>query len=223
MRKRVLVAWSSGKDSAWSLHLLQAQPDIEVAGLFTTMNVDTHRVAVHSVREELLCAQARALGLPLRRIDLPHPCPNHAYSAAMGAFAATAVAEGITHLAFGDLFLEDIRSYRERLFEGSGLGLLFPVWGLPTRKLAQEMTASGLRAYITCIDPVRVPRDWAGRKFDPEFVAGIPDGIDPCGERGEFHTFVFAGPIFKNPLGVRCGEVTDRDGFVYADVLPEEA
>ena len=219
MPKRVLVAWSSGKDSAWSLHLLRKQPDIEIVGLFTTMSAGTQRVAVHAVREDLLDAQARALGLPLRKIALPRPCPNDVYAAAMRDLVLEVKRAGVTHLAFGDLFLEDIRAYREQLFEGSGLGLLFPVWGLPTRLLAEEMTAAGLRAYLTCIDPGRVPKAWAGRQFDPAFVAGVPEGIDPCGERGEFHTFVFDGPMFDCPLRVRYGEITEHGGFVHADLL----
>ena len=219
MRKRVLLAWSSGKDSAWSLHLLRARQDLEVAGLFTTVHDDTQRVAVHAVRDNLLVAQAESLGLPLKRIAIPHPCPNEAYAAAMDGMIAAAKSEGITHLAFGDLFLEDIRAYRERLFAASGLGLLFPLWGMPTRALAEEMTAAGLRAYLTCIDPVRVPRAWAGQLFDPAFVARVPEGIDPCGERGEFHTFAFDGPMFGAALDVRPGEITERGGFVYADLL----
>lgn len=218
MRKRVWIAWSSGKDSAWSLHVLRTMPEVEVVGLFTTVHVGTRRVAVHSVREELLDAQARELGLPLRRIDIPHPCPNEVYSAAMEELAEAAAGQDVTHLAFGDLFLEDIRAYREQILKSSGLGLMFPIWGLSTRLLAEQMTASGLRAYITCIDPERVPRSWVGREFNPEFVAQIPDDIDPCGERGEFHTFVFDGPMFNRRLQVRCGEITDRDGFVYADL-----
>jgi uncharacterized protein (TIGR00290 family) len=214
--KRVLVAWSSGKDSAWMLQVLRRLPDVEIAGLFTTMNAQTDRVAVHGVRAELLEAQARAAGLPLYRIALPYPCSNATYEAALARFLSTA---GVTHVAFGDLFLEDIRRYRERQFAALGIEPLFPLWGLPTQALAGEMVAAGLRAWITCVDARQAPREWAGRCFDAEFLADIPAGIDPCGERGEFHTFAFAGPMFRAPLATRVGEVSERDGFVYADVL----
>jgi uncharacterized protein (TIGR00290 family) len=217
--KRVLIAWSSGKDSAWTLQVLRNSPEIEIAGLFTTMNADTDRIAVHAVRAELLEAQAKAANLPLYRIALPSPCPNSVYEAALAQFAVAAKESGTTHLAFGDLFLEDIRRYRERQFANSGLELLFPLWGRPTRALAQEMVASGLRAWIACVDTRQAPREWAGRCFDPQFVAAIPAGIDPCGERGEFHTFAFAGPMFSTAIATTIGALTARDGFVYADVL----
>lgn len=216
--KRVLLAWSSGKDSAWTLQKLRGMAEVEIAGLFTTMNVDNGRVAVHAVRPELIEAQARAAGLPLHKIALPYPCPNAVYEAALARFFATE-APRVTHVAFGDLFLEDIRRYRERQFAALGLELIFPLWDLPTRELADEMVAHGLRAWITCVDTRRAPREWAGRRFDPEFVANVPEGIDPCGERGEFHTFAFEGPMFAAPISTRCGEVWERDGFAYADVL----
>lgn len=218
--KRVMLAWSSGKDSAWTLELLRRSPDVEVAGLFTTMDEGRGRVAVHAVRSKLLEAQARAAGLPLDTIPLPYPCPNAVYEAALAAFVARAESEGVSHFAFGDLFLEDIRRYRERQFAGLGVELLFPLWDLPTRALAEEMVASGLRAWITCVDSRQAPREWAGRIFGPEFVAQIPAGVDPCGERGEFHTFAFEGPMFDAPIRTRAGEISERDGFVYADVLP---
>ncbi len=222
MLKRAWLAWSSGKDSAWALHVLRTHPDVDIVGLFTTLDKDTHRVAVHAVRDSLLGEQALAVGLPLHRIQIPYPCSNDAYAAAMERLVESARANGITHLAFGDLFLEDVRAYREKLFAGSGLGLLFPLWGLHTRTLAETMVASGLRAYLTCVDPNRVPRSWAGRTFDPGFVAEMPVEIDPCGERGEFHTFAFAGPMFKHGLEVRTGDIVERGGFVYADVLPDD-
>lgn len=218
-RKRALIAWSSGKDSAWTLHQLRRSPEVEVAGLFTTTAENSGRVAVHEVRPELLEAQAAALGLVLHKIPIPRPCPNAVYEAIMAEFMARAKDKGITHAAFGDLFLEDIRRYRERQFAAMGVELLFPLWGLPTRSLAEEMTASGLRAWITCVDPRQAPREWAGTLFDSGFVRRIPEGVDACGERGEFHTFAFAGPMFRAPLATRVGEVTERDGFVYADVL----
>lgn len=220
MRKRVLIAWSGGKDSAWTLHVLRSTPGVEIAGLFTTVNEDTGRVAVHEVRRSLLAAQADAAGAPLHTIPLPRPCPNAVYERLLGEFVAGAKRGGVTHLAFGDLFLEDIRRYREQQFAQSGVELLFPLWGLPTRALAEQMTGSGLRAWITCVDAKRAPRDWAGRMFDSEFVAQVPGGIDPCGENGEFHTFVFEGPMLGLPLQVRVGEMTERDGMVCVDILP---
>ncbi len=218
-RKPTLLAWSSGKDSAWALRQLLRSPAVEVAGLFTTVAEASGRVAVHDVRPDLLQAQAAALGLTLHRIPIPSPCPNAVYEAAIADFMARAKHKGITHAAFGDLFLEDIRRYRERQFAAMGVELLFPLWGLPTRSLAEEMTAGGLRAWITCVDPRQAPREWAGALFDSDFVRRIPEGVDACGERGEFHTFAFAGPMFRAPLATRVGEVTERDGFVYADVL----
>ena len=197
MAKRVMLAWSGGKDSAWTLHVLRTMPDVEIAGLFTTVDRDSGRVAVHEVRAELLHEQARAAGAELHTIPIPRPCPNAVYERAIGEFIAKA---NVTHVAFGDLFLEDIRRYRERQFAGSGVELLFPLWGLPTRALAEEMTAAGLRAWITCVDTHRAPREWAGRVFDAAFVAQVPQGIDPCGENGEFHTFVFEGPPLREPV-----------------------
>ncbi len=221
--KRVLVAWSSGKDSAWSVHLLRRAPDVEVVGLLTTVAEGSGRVAVHDVRAELLEAQAAALGLALHRMPIPCPCPNAVYESAVAELIARAKRDGITHVAFGDLYLEDIRRYRERQFAGTGIEALFPLWGLPTRSLAEEMTGSGLRAWITCIDPRQAPRGGAGALFDPDFVRGIPGGVDACGERGEFHTFAFAGPMFRAPIEARVGAITEHDGFVYADVLSSAA
>lgn len=213
-----MLAWSGGKDSAWALHLLRRQPDVEVAGLFTTTDKATGRIAVHAVRAELLHAQAQATGLPLHSIPLPYPCPNTAYEAAVANFFASHA--DATHAAFGDLFLEDIRRYRERQFAGSGVELLFPLWGLPTLALAHEMTASGLRAWITCVDSKRAPRDWAGKVFDPQFVAAVPQGIDPCGENGEFHTFVFEGPMLRAPIRATPGPAIENRGMVCVDLVP---
>lgn len=218
--KRVLVAWSGGKDSAWALHLLRSEPDVEIAGLFTTTNEADGHVAVHGVRPELLARQAQAAGAPLHTVVLPQPCANAQYEQAMSALAAKALAMGVTHLAFGDLFLEEIRRYRERQFAGSGLSLLFPLWGRPTAALGREMTAAGTRAWIVCVDTSRAPREWAGRCFDAGFVQGVPDGIDPCGENGEFHTFVFAGPMLRDEVPCRPGQRVDRDRFTYADLEP---
>lgn len=219
MTKRVMLSWSSGKDSAWALHLLRSDPDVELAGLFTTVNRGFDRVAMHAVRRTLLDAQAASIGLPLDAISIPNPCPNEAYEAAMAAFVEEAKQRGVTHFAFGDLFLEDIRRYREEKLAGTGIEPLFPLWGLPTRALAQEMVAGGLRAYITCVDPKQAPREWAGRLFDRAFVDVVPKGIDPCGERGEFHTFVCGGPMFHYTVEVTVGAIVEREGFVFADLL----
>jgi uncharacterized protein (TIGR00290 family) len=222
-RKRTLVAWSTGKDSAWTLHVLRGRPEIEIAGLFTTVHEQAAEVAVHAVPLQLLEAQARATGLPLHRIPIPRPCPNAAYEAAIAAFVSEAKGDGVTHLAFGDLFLEDIRRYREGQLAASGVEPLFPLWGLPTRRLAEDMTAAGLRAWIVCVDSKQAPREWAGRVFDPGFVAAIPEGIDPCGERGEFHTFAFAGPMFREPIEASVEGIAERAGFVYADLRAGKA
>ena len=220
MGKKTLLAWSGGKDSAWALHALRSGGEFEVAGLFTTINQDTDRVAVHEVRRTLLVEQARAAGAPLHTIRIPRPCPNAVYERAIADFVAAAKRQAVTHIAFGDLFLEDIRRYRERQFADAGVELLFPLWGLPTRALAQEMTAAGLRAWIACVDTRRAPREWAGRVFDAAFVAAVPQGIDPCGENGEFHTFVFEGPMLRKPLSARPGPRTESEGMACVDLLP---
>jgi uncharacterized protein (TIGR00290 family) len=213
-----MLSWSSGKDSAWALHLLRDDEDVELLGLFTTLNLQFDRVTMHGVRRSLLDAQAASIGLPLFTIPIPYPCSNDAYEAAMAAFIQQAKARGTTHLAFGDLFLEDIRRYREAKLAGTGVEPVFPLWGLPTHALAQEMVAHGVRAHITCVDPKKAPREWAGRLFDREFIDAVPEGIDPCGENGEFHTFAFDGPMFRWPVGVAVGEIVERDGFVFADL-----
>jgi uncharacterized protein (TIGR00290 family) len=219
-RKRTFLSWSSGKDSAWALHVLRAAADVEVVGLVCTVTEAFERVAMHGVRRSLLESQARAAGLPLRVVPLPYPCPNARYEEAMRAFAAQALGEGATHLAFGDLFLQDVRRYREALFHDTGLGLLFPLWGRDTHALAAEMTAAGLRAWIVCVDPRQAPRQWAGALFDSAFARTIPPPIDPCAENGEFHTFACEGPMFSQPIHATPGEVVERDGFVFADLLP---
>lgn len=218
--RKVLLSWSSGKDSAWALHALRRRPDVEVVGLVTTVNRVYERVSIHAVRVELLRRQADAAGLPLRLIDLPDPCSNSQYEAALKAVVEDAKREGVRCMAFGDLFLRDIREYREAQLAGTGLTPLFPLWGLPTEELAREMMAGGLRAVVSCVDPRRLPAGFAGREFDTAFLSELPAGVDPCGERGEFHTFAFDGPMFSEAVGVRVGEVVERGGFAYADILP---
>lgn len=220
MRKKTLLSWSSGKDSAWALHVLRGVPDIEVAGLMTTVNQLHQRVAIHAVRLELLQRQAEALGLPLQVIDLPSPCTNSQYEAVMEKFVDKSKQRGIECMAFGDLFLADIKEYREAKLAGTGITPLFPLWQTPTRLLAKEMISSGLRAVVTCVDPQQLSLSFAGREFNEQFLADLPKHVDPCGERGEFHTFAFDGPMFKKPLSIEMGAVVERDGFGYADWLP---
>lgn len=219
--KKVLLSWSSGKDSAWALHLLRQQPDIQVVALLTTFNSAADRVAMHAVRRALVEAQAERTGLPLWAVDLPWPCSNQEYEERMRAVCQRATAEGITAIAFGDLFLQDIRDYRVRQLQGSGLEPLFPVWQIPTDQLGQDMIAAGVKAKITCIDPSKLARSFAGRDYDLRLLQALPLQIDPCGENGEFHTFVCDAPVFSRPIGVRMGEVVERDGFVFADVIPD--
>ncbi len=215
---KILLSWSSGKDSAWALHALR-QAGTPPAGLLTTVNEAFGRVAMHAVREELLVAQAEAAGLPLMKVRIPYPCPNEAYEAAMAEACAEAVAQGFTHVAFGDLFLEDVRDYRIQKLAGTGLEPLFPLWGQPTAALARAMIAGGLQARLTCVDPRALDSSFVGRAFDAELLADLPPGVDPCGERGEFHTFCHAGPMFASPIAIEAGEVVTRDGFTFADLL----
>ena len=218
MKKKVLVSWSSGKDSAWMLHVLRQDPTVELAGLLTTMNEEFDRVAMHATRRSLLEAQSRATGVPLRTIPLPWPCGNAEYESRMERGVAAAVADGFTHVAFGDLFLEDVRRYREDRLQATGLAPMFPLWGLPTRELAEQMIGSGLRAVLTCVDPAHLDRAFAGRQFDRALLADLPPNVDRCGERGEFHSFAYAGPMFAQPIPVATGAVVERDGFIFADV-----
>ena len=219
--KRTLIAWSSGKDSAWMVHVLRSRPDTELGGLLTTVNEVAQRAAMHAVRLELLDAQADALGLPLRTVPIPSPCPNEVYEQRMAHAVARAVADGFTHVAFGDLFLEDVRRYRETRLEGTGLTPLFPLFGSDTTALAREMIAAGLAARLTCVNPAVLDPSFAGREFDARLLAELPAHVDPCGERGEFHTFAYRGPMFHRPIPVTPGAVVERDGFVFADLLPE--
>ena len=218
---KCLISWSSGKDSAWTVHVLRQQPDIELAGVLTTVNEKYQRVAMHAVREELLEAQAEALGLPLWKVPIPSPCPNDVYERAMAAAVARAVAEGFTHIAFGDLFLEDIRRYREDKLAGTGLTPLFPLFGVDTTQLAREMIDAGLKARLTCVNPNVLDRKFAGRDFDASLLDELPASVDPCGERGEFHTCVVAGPNFAKAIAVTVGERTRRaNRFEYCDLVP---
>ena len=216
---RIVLSWSSGKDSAWALHLLNQQYPGAVAALLTTVNEAMDRVAMHGVRRDVLEAQARAAGLPLRVVPIPHPCPNEIYEARMRDAIASVVDEGFTHAAFGDLFLQDIRRYREDRLAGSGLEPLFPVWDIPTPQLARDMIAAGLRARIACVDTRVLDRSFAGRDFDAELLRDLPPGVDPCGENGEFHTCVYAGPMFREPLRLERGGLVIRDPFAWSELL----
>jgi len=217
--KRILLSWSSGKDSAWSLHVLRQIGKYEVAGLLTTFNEEADRVAMHAVRRELVERQAAAADLPLWKVNLPWPCSNDGYEQLMAQTCAKAVAEGIEGVAFGDLFLEDVRSYREKQMKGTGLEPIFPVWGFPTHELAREMIACGVKAKLTCIDTTKLDRRFAGCEFDEALLAALPAEVDPCGERGEFHSLVYAGPMLNHELPVRTGETIVRDQFVFTDVV----
>ena len=199
------------------LHLLRQDPQIQIAGLLTTFNQQFDRVAMHAVRRKLAEAQAQAAALPLRAIPLPWPCPNERYGAIMAEVCRAAVADGIEAIAFGDLFLADIRAYREKQLAGTRLEPLFPLWQIPTPQLARDMIRGGLRARLTCVDPRVLGREFAGREFDEKLLADLPPSVDPCGENGEFHSFVYDGPMFQNPIAIQPGEIVDRDGFVFAD------
>jgi uncharacterized protein (TIGR00290 family) len=219
-KPKAWMSWSTGKDSAWALHVARQQGAVEVVALLTTLNGQFRRVAMHGVREELLDRQASALGLPLVKVPLPWPCPNETYERLMAEAISQARSEGVSCMIFADLFLRDIRRYREEKLRGTGIEPLFPVWGLETVRLAREMIAAGLEAVLTTVDPQKLPAQFAGRKFDRRLLAELPAGADPCGENGEFHTFVSAGPMFAEPVPVKVGEVVTRDGFVFADLLP---
>jgi uncharacterized protein (TIGR00290 family) len=217
-KPRAWVCWSSGKDSAWALHAARRDGEFEVTGLLTTVTEPYGRVSMHGVRQEVLQAQAEAAGLPLCRVLIPAPCPNETYQAAMAQAIEQAKAEGITQMIFGDLYLEDVRRYREEQLAGTGIAPRFPLWQQPTDRLAREMIAAGLVAWVTCLDPGKVPRELAGRVFDQDFLAALPAGVDPCAENGEFHTCVTAGPMFRHAIPVALGQIVERDGFVFADL-----
>jgi uncharacterized protein (TIGR00290 family) len=217
---RVVLSWSSGKDSAWTLHFLRQRPDIQVVALLTTLNSEANRVAMHAVRRELVEAQAERVGIPLWAVELPWPCSNLDYEQRMRTVCQRAIAEGVTAVAFGDLFLQDVRDYRVRQLQGTGLEPLFPLWQIPTEQLGRDMIAAGVKAKITCVDPAKLAKSFAGREYDLELLRALPTGIDPCGENGEFHTFVCDAPVFSSPIQVQAGVVIERDGFVFADLLP---
>ena len=219
--KRTLLSWSSGKDSAWTLHVLRKDPAIELCGLVTTLNTEFDRVAMHGVRRAVLEAQAAAAGLPLWIVPLPWPCSNEIYEERMAEVCRRAVAERIDAFAFGDLFLEDVRAYREKNLAPTGLEPIFPLWQIPTDALAHDMIAGGLRARLSCVDTKKLPPSFAGREFDEDLLRDFPPGIDPCAERGEFHTCVYAGPMFSKPLSLQTGEIVTRDGFTFADLYTE--
>jgi uncharacterized protein (TIGR00290 family) len=223
MKKRVILSWSGGKDSAWTLHALRQHPTYEVAALFTSLNSHFDRIAIHGVRRELLEVQASAAGLPLWTVPLPWPCSNADYERCMSSIFARARNEDVNFVAFGDLFLEDIRAYREKQLSNTGLQPVFPLWKLPTAALAKQMIDSGLRARLVCVDPRHISREFVGREFDQQLLSELPPGADPCAENGEFHTFVYAGSMFRSAIEVHAGETVERDGFVYQDLLPAPA
>jgi uncharacterized protein (TIGR00290 family) len=218
-RAKALISWSSGKDSAFALHEVLRAGEFEVVGALTTVTETFGRVSIHGVRQEILHAQLDAAGLPPTIVPIPYPCPNEIYEARMGETIASAVRDGITHIIFGDLFLEDIRAYREKKLAGTGITPVFPLWGRPTGQLAQAMIASGFEANVATVDLKKMPADFAGRKFDTQLLTDLPDGVDPCGENGEFHTCVVAGPIFTRRLALRPGERVERDGYAYCDLV----
>jgi uncharacterized protein (TIGR00290 family) len=223
MKKKILLSWSSGKDSAWALHVLRQQAQYEIAGLMTTFNAAFDRVAMHSTRRALVEMQAEAAGLPLMAAPIPWPCSNADYESAMRRVCDQALAQDITAIAFGDLFLTDVRAYRERQLKDTGLEPLFPIWEIPTQALAQEMINAGLRAKLVCVDPKQISSSFVGRDFDQSFLQDLPTGADSCGENGEFHSFVYAGPMFSREIAIVTGKKVERDGFWFCDVLPAVA
>jgi uncharacterized protein (TIGR00290 family) len=220
-RPKALISWSSGKDSAFALYEIRRSGEFDVVGALTTVTETFQRVSIHGVRQQILHAQLQAAGLPPRIVPIPYPCPNEIYEARMGEAVAQALQDGITHILFGDLYLADIRAYREQKLAGTGITPVFPLWQRPTLPLAQAMIDSGLEAYIATVDLKKLPAEFAGRKFDLQLLADLPVGVDPCGENGEFHTCVVAGPMFSRPLPVVAGERVERDGYAYCDLVME--
>lgn len=223
MSRKTLVSWSSGKDSAWTLHVLRQDPSIDVVGLVCTVNKTFDRVAVHGVRVELLKQQAKSVNLPLHIVYIPYPCNDDDYINATKSFITEAKKEGAECIAFGDLFLEDVRRYREKLLKGTGIVPLFPIWGISTTTLSKQMISSGLKATITCVNPKQIAKEFAGREYNESFLNDVPESIDPCGENGEFHSFAFDGPMFKNPIAIVFGETVYRDGCYFTDLLLDKS
>jgi uncharacterized protein (TIGR00290 family) len=219
MRPKALIAWSSGKDSAWALHEARRAGDCEIVGALTTVTETFGRVSMHGVREELLAAQLDAVGLPLVRVPIPFPCPNEVYEARMAAALTEAKAAGVTLVIFGDLFLEDVRRYREEKLACTGIAPVFPLWHRPTDALARDMIDAGVETYLVCVDLKQLAKEFAGRRFDRALLAQLPASADPCGEKGEFHSCVVAGPMFKRRIAVTVGETVERDGFAFADLM----
>ena len=220
LKTQAILSWSSGKDSAYSLFTLRKVNQFEIVELLTTVTDTFKRVSMHGVREELLEAQAESLGLPLHKIRIPSPCPNEIYEAKMAEYLKARRAEGIRHVAFGDLFLADLRQYREQRLAELNFEGIFPLWLRDTQDLAKKMIEDGFEAILTCVDLKKLPKEFAGRKFDHRLLADLPAGIDPCGENGEFHSFVYGGPIFNKKIPIRVGETVEREGYAFADVLP---
>lgn len=217
-KRKVLIAWSTGKDAAWALHLLRQREDVEVVGLLTTVREPVARVTMHEVAKDVLRAQAEATGLPIRTVSLPWPCPNEQYARVMGEAMSSARESGIDAIAFGDIFLEDVRAYREQSLAEVGMKAIFPLWNMPTGELVRDMLGAGLRARIVCVDTRKLPASFAGRELDAALLDELPEGVDPCGERGEFHTFAWAGPMFERPIHVEPRATEERDGFAFADL-----
>jgi uncharacterized protein (TIGR00290 family) len=218
--KKTVLSWSSGKDSAWAMHLLRQDPGIDLIGLFTVMNEQFNRVSMHSTRRELLQRQADAVGLPLQTINLPDPCTNEQCDTIMREFVMESAAHGVRCMAFGDLFLEDVRKYREDQLRATGINPIFPLCGTPTRELAEQMLSAGLEAYVSSVDLKKLPARLAGKKWSRKLISELPEHIDPCGENGEIHTIAVGGPMFRSPISVRVGEIVERNGFAYADIVP---
>jgi len=218
--KKTLLSWSSGKDSAWALHTIRKNPDIDLVGLFTVINEKYDRASMHATRKELLHLQAKAIGLPIETINLPDPCTNEQCDLVMRQFIKESAAKGIECMAFGDLFLEDIRQYRINQLKNTGIESIFPLWGIPTHKLVEEMLLAGIEAYISSVDLKKLPASFAGQRLTTDLIAKLPEGIDPCGENGETHTVIVDGPMFWTPVPVRIGEIIERNGFAYADIIP---
>jgi uncharacterized protein (TIGR00290 family) len=214
-----ILSWSSGKDSAYALYRILQSHQYEIVGLLTTVAEDNERVAMHGVREELLDLQAEAIGLPLEKVKIPSPCSNEIYEAKMAESLLRWKANSVHHFVFGDLYLEDIRAYRERQLSRMGLHGFFPLWRSDTRALARSMIQDGFKAILSCVDLKKLPKDFAGRKYDHDLLAALPPQADPCGENGEFHSFVHAAPIYKKEIPVTVGEIVEREGFAFADIL----